>query len=76
MPIIQRRKYKCKKCGNTFVKTEGDVITGSFSCQECGGKLEWDEMTASDYINPLEGAKALKHDVKSLFSYFSKKINK
>jgi len=68
MPIIHSRKYKCKKCGNTFVTSEGDVITGTFTCQECGGTLKWDEMSILDKINPLERLKLVRHDVKSLFS--------
>jgi len=73
MPIIQTRKYKCKKCGNTFVRSEGDVITTNLICQECGGDLKWDEISTYDQMNPIERIKSVKHDVKSLFSYFSKK---
>jgi DNA-directed RNA polymerase subunit RPC12/RpoP len=74
--ILYKQKYKCKKCGNTFITTEGCIPGTNVTCQECGGRLEWDKATASDYINPLESIKALKHDVKSFFSYFSKTINK
>ena len=75
MAILQTRKFKCKKCGNTFVTTQGDVLTplDTNICQECGGTLSLDEMNTLDQINPMEKIKSVKHTVKSLFSFFSKK---
>jgi DNA-directed RNA polymerase subunit RPC12/RpoP len=73
MPIIMSRKYICKKCKNTFVRSEGDVITTNLICQECGGQIESVKMNLIDYVNPLERAKSLRHFAKGVLSHFSKK---
>ncbi len=68
-----KAKYVCKKCKNTFVKSENDVITTNMTCQECGGSLKSIKMDLVDHLNPLERAKSMKHSAKSLKSLFSKK---
>ena len=73
MPILSTRKYKCNQCGNTFVTTEGDVLTTNLTCQECGGTLKTVELDLTDRINPLEGLKSARHTLKSLYNSFVKK---
>jgi len=39
MPIGRYYRYRCKKCGYTFVKFQSDVIM-PINCPKCGGEVE------------------------------------
>ncbi len=72
MPMTKPMKYECKECGNTFLKTTGDLLLGCDMpvCQECGGVMDMNTPDWKNLVDPAMKVKSLRHDIKCLFKVF------
>ena len=69
MPRLKPMAYKCKNCGWTAVKMEGDVLLmprGSSKCPSCGGELDEKLGSVFDLLNPVKRIRGLRLDIQQL----------